>query len=377
MLKPTILTEGNYSHQDISEIKQQPHWRVKDLLPLQLAELYEIDNPDQVLKPDFSQKQQTYINDRLTHNGDLVGDWIYYPWNGIVLHSVNQLDYERLRTNRNQLLITPAEQQKLLEACVGVVGLSIGSHFVRTMAYNGIAHTFKLAEFDTLSTSNLNRVQARLADVGEKKSDIICQQIFDINPYQQFEIFEQGLDTGGLPQFLGGNHKPAVVFEAVDDFEMKIRLRLAAKQQGIPVIMLTNLGDTMLIDIERYDLDAGLPIFNGAIGDVAEKILSTPLTEQDKVRYAVNMVSVEHMPTRAIETLLQINKTLVGRPQLVSTVTMGGGVAAMLARRIILQQELPSGRYHTAFTSWFNLVEEEQKTSREAIIQALQSGFNV
>jgi hypothetical protein len=236
------------------------------------------------------------------------------------------------------------------------------------MAHNGIGGLFKIAEFDELSTSNLNRVQAGLSEIGERKLDVITRQIYELNPYQEFEPYESGLDEGALRDFLGGQRKPDVVFEAVDDFELKIQLRLEARKNQVPVIMLTNLHDSILIDVERYDLDKALPIFNGAIGDVPEQILKGVISDADKVRYALKIVSLENTPTRALETLLEINHTVVGRPQLASTVAIGGGIAAWLARRIILGHETPSGRYRVKFAEWLNVNDSDYSEQREELV---------
>ena len=49
---------------------------------------------------------------------------------------------------------------------------------------------------------------------------------------------------------------------------MKVALREAARLARVPVVMLANLGDNVLVDIERYDLEPDLPIFNGILGDI-------------------------------------------------------------------------------------------------------------
>ncbi len=123
---------------------------------------------------------------------------------------------------------------------------------------------------------------------------------------------------------------------------MKILLRLKARKLGIPVIMMANLGDGILIDIERFDLDKKTPIFNGVIGDLPEKILDNP--DEDVNKYAVQIVGKENIPDRAIESVMEIGKTLIGRPQLSSTVTIAGGLATYLTRKIALKELNWGGR---------------------------------
>lgn len=332
MQKPIILKKGQYTLSDLQDLKNtQKIWEEKDLYDSQYLELLEIQNPSQ--KPMMPMANTT-----------LLGDWIYFSWSGCLLHTLTEDDLFRLQTNRNQLIITRKEQQTLYQKTVGIAGLSIGSHFAENLVYSGFANSLKLAENDTLDTSNLNRVKFKLKDIGEKKMDLCMRSLYEINPHLSIQSFDKGLDDSNLSDFIDGGNKPLVVFEAIDDFKMKIKLRLKAKMHKVPVIMLTNLGDNILIDIERFDQDPNLALFNGKIGETPQEILDTEITEKDKTRFAAQIVGLENLPTRVQETLMEIGKTLVGRPQINQTVTIAGGLASYLFRRIALNLDLPSGR---------------------------------
>lgn len=67
------------------------------------------------------------------------------------------------------------------------------------------------------------------------------------------------------------------------------------------------------------------------------------------------MVGKENIPTRALQSVREINKTLVGRPQLSSTVAISGALASYLSRRIILGKKLPSGRKRISLNEIFEL----------------------
>ena len=125
---------------------------------------------------------------------------------------------------------------------------------------------------------------------------------------------------------------------------MKIKLRLFAKKKRVPLIMLTNLGDSILIDIERYDTDSSLEIFNGKIGDVGERILNGEISKEEEKLYAIKIVGKENIPKRVLDSVMNIGATLVGRPQLGSTVSIGAGIGSYFARRIALGEPVISGR---------------------------------
>ena len=352
--KPIILKEGKYKEIDLENLKKKYNiWEINDIYESQLKELFEILNPSILFTRDFSKKQKDFVLSKSKNKNS--GNWVYFPWNGHLVHTLIEKDYFLLRTNRNKLLITEKEQDKLYKSCIGFLGLSIGSHFASGMAYSGIANSMKLAEFDSLSTTNLNRLKAGIKDIDKSKIDIISQEIYELNPYADLELFEKGSNSKNLSTFFTKGKKLDVLFEAIDDFEIKIRIRLEAKKQKVPVIMLTNLGDNLLIDIERYDTEPKTKLFNGLIGETPEEILTTELTEEKKVKYAIAIVGKEHLNGRIMETLQQINKTLVGRPQLYSTVSVGGGFATYLARKLILENALKSGRYFVSFDKFLKL----------------------
>jgi hypothetical protein len=132
-----------------------------------------------------------------------------------------------------------------------------------------------------------------------------------------------------------------MLFEIIDSFEMKIHLRTLARQERIPLLMVTNLGDRVLIDVERYDVNPSTPYFNGRAGSVPDEILQHPdITSNDKHKYAVSLAGVEHIPERARKSVEEIGKTLCGRPQLASTVTVAAGYCAYLTRRILLGDQV-------------------------------------
>jgi pimeloyl-ACP methyl ester carboxylesterase len=334
---PVILREGNYTARNLYQFRKRISVsKTVDVYNEQKREFFEISHLRQI--------EEGKRNDN--HN-KLLGNWIFFPWSGALLHAVNEQEYQLLRTNRNKNLITTQEQTKLESSVIAIAGLSVGSGIATTLAYQGIANTLKLAEFDSLETTNLNRMRATINDIGKPKLSIVSEQLYEINPYINLIPYPKGLTKANVREFVWNNPTPNVIFEIIDDFELKILLRLEARQAGIPVISLANLGDSILFDVERFDLNPKLTLFNGVLGNLPETILNNP--NADKHAYAVAMVGRDNVPPRALSSVAQIGKTLVGRPQLGSTVTVSSGLGAFLARKILLNAPLPSGRFKTSF----------------------------
>jgi hypothetical protein len=335
---PTILREGEYSDEHITQLRKEA-WAIRDIYRAQLTELFEIENPSLLFTPDFLQKQDAYVGKHIKDE-NLKGNWVYFPWSGVLLHTLREEDYHKLRSNRNQNLITSEEQSKIALFAVAVVGLSVGSNIAVNLAYLGV-NRFKLCDFDVLETTNLNRVRGHIDQVGEQKIAVASQQIYEINPYAHIQHYVEGLSDSNLDDFIMDTN---LIFEIIDDFKMKIKLRFRAREQRIPVVMMTNLGDSVLIDVERYDVDSSTQIFNGLIGNIGEEILEKEITKEDEKRYAVQIVGRDNVPPRALASLPEIGKTLVGRPQLMTTVSVSGGLAGYVARKIALGEHVPSGR---------------------------------
>lgn len=319
-MKPIIVPEVN-----LENFKQEHKiWRICEIYESQRQELAKIKKGGESKPP---------------------SNWVYYPWCGELVHLLAEDDYFLLRTNRNRNLITEAEQKKLYDFPVAVVGLSVGNAIALALASGGFSKTMKLSDRDRLETSNLNRVRAAARDVNVSKVELTARQIYEINPYADLRLFPDGLDDDNISNFVAGGPKPKLIFEEIDDFKMKIKIRLAARADQVPIIMLTNLGDTVLIDVERYDLDPQTGIFNGRVDKkIINEILSGSINSEDEKRYAVQIVGKENVPPRALESLPEIGKTLAGRPQLGGTIAAAGGLATYLARKIALSESLPSGR---------------------------------
>ncbi len=374
MDKPVIFHQGSYTIADLERFQAEHRiWRVVDIYAEQLAELFEIEHPHQVGQTDFEGQRDEFVAATTASGIKDKGDWIYYPWSGILLHTMMQMEVWQLRTNRNQLLIDEEGQNHLTSQAVGFAGLSIGASYAASLAYSGIANRMKLADMDRLSTSNLNRVQAGLAAVGQKKVEIVAERIYEINPYQTFELFEDGLDRNNLNQFFGGDGDRTrlnLVFEAVDDFELKVRLRLKAKEHKVPLIMLTNLGDRILIDVERYDYDIDLMPFNGLLSqEVIDQILSGQSGAITK--HIISLLGIDNLSLPIVESLNQIGSSLVGRPQLFGSVTIGGGLASYLSRQVFLGHTLLSGRYALSLDALVGIDSQEDPEQRQQAVDVL------
>ncbi len=265
--------------------------------------------------------------------------FVYYPWRESAFEILPETEYISVRTNRNQLKIKADEQKVLIKKKIAVAGLSVGNAVALTCAMERICGAMHLADFDEMELSNLNRLRAGLPDCGLQKTEIAKRQIAELDPYIDVSVFNEGVTAENVNEFL--DESVDVLVEVCDSVELKFLLRQRAAELHIPVVMDTN--DRGMIDIERFDLEPDRPLFHGAVKGIetSPKALSNP---ENKMKVVQAIIGNELSP-RLLQSMPEIGKTLCSWPQLASGVMLGGAATAHVCRRILLEEECPSGRF--------------------------------
>ncbi|BDX33334.1 hypothetical protein TUM20985_38810 [Mycobacterium antarcticum] len=264
--------------------------------------------------------------------------FVHYPWRRAVVKTLGPRSFRRLRLDRNRNLITTEEQDRLGRLQVGVIGLSAGHVVAHTIAMQGLCGELRLADFDDLELSNLNRVPGGLFDLGLNKTTVAARRIAELDPYLVVRTAPAGITAETLDEFLDGLD---VVIEECDSLDLKVGIRRAARSRRMPVLMATS--DRGLIDVERFDLEPDRPIFHGLLGDVDPESL-TGLSANDKVPYVLRLIEVGGLSARAAASLLEVGHAVATWPQMAGDVTLGAGPIAEAVRRIGLCEPLSSGR---------------------------------
>jgi len=264
--------------------------------------------------------------------------WIYYPWRRAVVRLLGPRSFHALRLDRNRNKLTRAEQARQRELRIGIVGLSAGHSIAHLLALEGLAGELRLADFDTVELSNLNRIPGSVLDLGVNKAVVAARRIGEIDPYLRVVTIAEGITTENLGSFLDGLD---LVIEECDSLDVKLLVREAARERRIPVLMETSDGG--ILDVERYDLEPDRPIFHGLLSGLHSSDL-VGLSIQEKAPYVLRMLGASDVTSRGAASLLEVGETITGWPQLGSEVTLGAATAAAAVRRIGLTGELPSGR---------------------------------
>lgn len=271
--------------------------------------------------------------------------WVHYPWRDAVVRVLGPNGFRRLRLDRNRNKITVDEQTAAGQLRIGVVGLSVGHAVAHTLALEGLCGELRLADFDELDLSNLNRVPATVFDLGVNKSVLAARRIAELDPYLTVVTFPSGIVDSTLDDFLDGLD---VVVEECDSIDAKLLVREHCRRRGIPVVMETSDGG--VLDIERFDLEPDRPFFHGVLGDIdAATVANMP--PREKGLLAGRILGLDRITARMAASLPEIGSTLSTWPQLGSDVALGGASVAAVIRLFGRGTPPPSGRVRVALES--------------------------
>ena len=317
----TVLVEAEpHDDQLLSELRADPRVEFIDTWRQQREELRQLrPRPD----PETVDEPKT---------------WAYYPWRRTVTSLLGPRGFRAVRLNRNRNLITAEEQDRFDRLQIGVIGLSVGHAIAHILAQQGLCGRLRLADFDELELSNLNRVPATVFDLGVNKAEVAARRIAEINPYLPVEVFERGITQEAVGRFLDGVD---ILVEECDSLDTKVLVREEARTRGIPVLMAT--GDRGTLDVERFDLEPDRPILHGLLGEVEFGEL-VGLPSEDKVPYALRMMDGGQLSARMAASLVEVGTTLTTWPQVGAEVAQSAALVAEAVRRIGVGEDLASGR---------------------------------
>ena len=335
-----------------------------------LEDLFLIRNPQFKMNPDYKDSFEVFKKEH-TPEGDLTraGNWFYFPWNGRLVHYLSDEMHQEVRTARNKNIILKDEQEKLYNAKIGVAGLSVGSHGVLTMTMMGMAKHIKIADPDVISASNLNRIRYDYTKIGRNKAEVAAEYIYQMNPYSEVELFTEGITEGNIDEFLSDID---VLVEEMDNLAMKIHIRDRARKKHIPVIMATDNGDNVIFDIERYDLDLDLKIFNGVAGNLTLEEFKK-IKPEDMPKLATKIAGADMVVPRMLMSLKEVGKTLYSWPQTGDAATLAGITIAHVVKRLILGEPLKTGKLDVNIDRIFDPNYDSKKSIRER--QKIRTAF--
>lgn len=364
-ISPIIYNPRNFQDfESLLEIKDIPHLRIVDTIESQIGDLIKLQQPHRQLSA--SELNELVDIFFIENDKDTYGNWVYYPWKFALVHLLPEAEFVRVRTVRNNYKITPSEQEELATKKIGIVGLSVGQSVALAMALERSCGEMRLADFDTLELSNLNRLKAGVTSLGEEKIVIAAREISEIDPYLKLTLYREGITPDNIDDFILKGGKLDLLVDECDSLDIKFLVREHARSHSVPVMMDTS--DRGMLDVERFDTEPERPLFHGSMGQVDISTLKN-LTNTQKVAIGLKITGLESLSPRMKVSLLEVGQTITSWPQLASAVFLGGATVAHIARKLLLGDTVKSGRYYVDLDQILEVehANEEQKPMEEIV----------
>jgi tRNA threonylcarbamoyladenosine dehydratase len=330
--KPIIIKDD----EELKKVfESKPHLLLVDAFSRQIKELFFIDNHTFI----GEDKEKVYESEEFKRYADKKKKdctCFFFPWNCHVVKCANEKDYLKLKTNRNQDLITAEEQEKLLNYNVAVLGMSVGSNIAFVLTQAGISGKIVIADNDELDTTNLNRIFAGVHQIGLNKTIIAARKIYEDNPYADVKIYPEGITEENLDALLKSGEVNCII-EEIDDIKMKIETRKLALKHKIPVVMITDNGDGVILHVERYDLGYGKIFDEDQV--YWEGKIDSEITKEIAGDIIINNIvgGPQNVDPRMLASVQRFfKKELVSWSQLGSAAMLGGVAATVAIKRMAL-----------------------------------------
>lgn len=196
------------------------------------------------------------------------------------------------------------EVRSVLEnACIGVVGASVGSNVIESLARELRPRRMKVADPDWIELNNLNRLERASLDqlVAPRGSRIQPKNALEmhryskaevaaylqqrVDPYAEYFVYPAGLDQGNLDAFLlGDGDEPRLdlLVEEVDDLELKYRIRERCRELRIPVLMMTDFGHQAILHFQDFERRPETPLAFACSDQECKRLLNEAVTSGNR-----------------------------------------------------------------------------------------------
>jgi molybdopterin/thiamine biosynthesis adenylyltransferase len=331
-----------------------------------------IDETGLTLREKFNEEWEVYSS--AIENDDLLGYgyFVYYPDKNHLVHFCDPYWHKVVSVASNSTLLTDPEfklkwrevREIFAKTVVGVAGCSVGSNIIHNIMMDMRPDNIKIADKVPYKMENINRVRLgywdmvksnavrmSLLDVGLKnKAHVIADQIYSIDPFTNVFVYDEGLNQGNIAKFFDGDEsepKIDIIIEEIDDPQSKLFIRQEARKRRLPLIMASDMGSIVQVEVSRYDLDENLPLTFGVSDQELITAVETFSQSGTDRKVFFNFVDTLIGTDYRRDELLRImeerceipTSTII--PQLGSTAAASGAIVAELVARIRLGYNYP------------------------------------
>jgi len=265
--------------------------------------------------------------------------YIYLSWGEkVLIKSLSEDLFYSLITWRNNDKINFDEQEIVKHKTIGVVGCSVGSFAIKVLAKLGFVN-LRVAEIKNMKPSNSPRMFCdSIRNYGEHKASPLAQSIYELNPYTNLTVFDEGVTDNNINEFIIGDKKLDILIDAADDGITKLKLRHYCQLYQIPLI--SGYDEKGILIIERFDLYKSNIDF---LAQIEELKITKDKSQADYVNKLLEFIpgGKENLSPRQLTTLEGIaNKTRGGFSQLAWEASLFASYIAKATLEIALGNEI-------------------------------------
>ncbi|OGH58608.1 MAG: hypothetical protein A2725_02820 [Candidatus Magasanikbacteria bacterium RIFCSPHIGHO2_01_FULL_33_34] len=334
-----------------------------DFFDLQVDELCEARNPS--IRDNIDEMMSKKKEYKAKYSKEKI--YCYLPWKNLCVVCLSEDLFFEVRTARNRDLITKKEQGNFRDASIAIAGLSVGSNIARICVLQGGPKKINIADADVIGLSNLNRIINGIDSIGKKKTQALAEKLYEMDPYLNIVEFDNGVNNKNVDDFIHNDGEVVkLIVEEVDDLPAKIVLREYASKHKIPLFSITDNGDGIIVDIERYDEDYEINDFYKRMEKIPKE--KNNLKIQDIAKVVTNFIGVDDVDTNMLDSVSRVGKDIYSWPQVGGTAVLAGVVGAYIVRQILNEKKLSSGRYLISLTDIFSIYGDDDKELRQELL---------
>jgi hypothetical protein len=212
-----------------------------------------------------------------------------------VLYLVAPEPWHRLAlvTSNSKLLVDPAGElswaqirERLEGAVIGFAGVSVGGNVLEGWLREARPKRVKVADPDWVELTNFNRGERMtLRHAARSRADrfdprnpydvprtskaaYIAHESSLVDPYTEFFVYDEGISRDNIERFLLGDGATEprldVLVEEMDDLELKVSVRQAARRHGVDVLMMSDFGHRVHLMWNPFHREPTAPLGLGA-----------------------------------------------------------------------------------------------------------------
>lgn len=301
---------------------------------------------------------------------DKEGRWFKFDNSSLVYLPSHEAYYAAL-IERNDGVIPSEVQKQIRDTNFVIFGTGTTGGDIATMLAQIGAENITICDMDTLSTSNLNRQHGKYYDIGRAKVDIIRDEIHGINPYALVNSINKQITPNDVSEVIDSipTDSNSIIFWEMDDRDSLIQTHIKAKEKGIPIFTLTDIGHSAHCLVFLYNQDKS-EIFNGkiSIGDAKKMSLLELMSK---------FISIASLPNEYLDVVSDMmNNSRDTIPQVTTASKKAGSIACETVISFFEGRKMKESVMHntrknqsTKVQKFIDMKEKLNKTYRLAILK--------